>query len=95
MVSIGFPMVPDDFNRRPSPDLRLCYVFLWSSIGFVIFLLCFWLILIVGPSPDPRSSYVFLWFCYVSDIFVVDFNRRLSPDLRLSSDFLLFPIVFL
>ena len=67
-------MFPDDFNRRPSPDLRLSYVFLLSSIGFVIFVFLFLIDFNRRPSPDLEFFLwfsfgfptVFLRFCYVS-----------------------------
>ena len=97
MLSYGFAIFLIDFNSWPSPDQRLSYDFPWFPIGFPMVLLCFWLILIVVPHPIFGSlmiSYgfpmVFLWFCYVP----VEFNRRPSPDLRLSYGFLWFCMVF-
>ena len=98
MVFYVFAMFPIDFNRRPSPDLRLSCVFVLFSYGFAMFLICFWLILIVGPHPIfgyLMISYGFVWFSYGFAMFPIDFNRRPSPDLRLSYDFLWFCIVFL
>ena len=97
-LAFVFDMFPVDFNRRTSPDLRLCYDFIWFSIGFPLVLLCFRLILIVGPRPifvylliSDRFPLVFLCFA----MFLVDFNRRPSPDQPLSYDFLWFWIGFL
>ena len=98
MLSYGFAMLAVDFNRRSSPDLRLSYVFLWFSIGFLMGLLYFWLILIVGPRSIfgyLMISYGFVLFSDGFAILAVDFNRRPSHDLRLSYVFLWFSIVFL
>ena len=61
-------------------------------------LLCFWLIFIVGPRPIfgyLLVSYGFrMVFIFLFRMFPVDFNRRPSPDLQLSYDFLRFCMVF-
>ena len=93
-----FLIVGPCINRRPSPDLRLSYDYLQFSYGLAMFLLCFRLILIVGPRPIfgyLMISYGFVWFSYGFAMFPIDFNRRASPDQRLSCDFLWFSIGFL
>ena len=37
LFSYGFAMFPVDLNRRPSPDLRLSYGFLWFCMVFLWF----------------------------------------------------------
>ena len=91
LFSNSFVMLQVDLNHRPLPDLRLSYNFLWCCLVF----LCFGLILIVGPRPIfvyLIFPMVFHCFSYVFDMLLVDFNRRHSPDLRLSYDS---PFVFL
>ena len=93
LFSYGFPLFLLDFNRRPSPDLRLSYDCLWFCIVFLMVLLCFRLILIVGPRPIfcyLMISQGFALFPYGFAMFPIDFNRWPSPDLRLSYDFLWF-----
>ena len=95
--SFVFDMFPVDFNRRPLPDLRLSYDFLPFSYGFPM--LCYvsnWF----ESSALARSSVILWfpmvshWFSYVFVMFLVDFNRRLSPGLQLSYGFLWFCMVF-
>ena len=80
-----------DFNRRLSPDLRLSNDFPWFCI-----VLCFQLILIVGPRPifgHLMVSYGSALFTDGCGMFLNEFNRRPSPDLRylmMSHGFVLF-----
>ena len=80
-----------DFIRRPLPDLRLSYDFLWFPDGFPMVLICFCLILIVDPRPIFSYLMIpdrFPLVSYGFAMFLVDFNRRPSSDLQLSYDFL-------
>ena len=66
--------------------------------GFAMILLCFWFILIIGPRPifgNLMLSCGFEWFSIAFAMFLVDSNRRPSPDLRLPYDFLCIWIVSL
>ena len=90
LVSYGLLHILVDFNRRPSPDLRLSYGCM-VLYGFPMGLPCFWLILIVGTrtiSSYHIISYGLVWFSYGLVFWGADFNRRPSPDLLLSYDFL-------
>ena len=63
------------------------------SHGFPIFVPCCWLILIVGPRPIFSylmiSKFLFVWI-----MFLIDLNRRPSPDVQISYDFPWFCYVF-
>ena len=72
LISHGFPMFLDDFNRRPSPDLRLFYDFLWFYIIFQWRCHSRWF----ESSALSRSS-VILWFPVVLYGFPMVFCFRL------------------
>ena len=86
-------MLPVDFNRRPSPDLRLSYDFLWIcmvSFGFAMFPVEF----DRRPSPDLRLSYDFLSFSYGFAIFLLCFRLILIAGPRPIFGYLMIPYGF-